>query len=68
MSKFPLMARITLPIASAILIGCWWGSIVAKEDRAISEREFAVACLSLAIAYNPVLIHEAVKAALRKID
>lgn len=60
--------RVSLPMAMALLVAVWWGSIVQREDRAISEREFVVAALALAIASQPMLLNEVIRAALRKID
>jgi hypothetical protein len=62
------LIRCSLPIAVAILIGAWWGSIVQKEDRAITLKEFAAAAGALAIAGQPMLLNEVIRAALRKID
>ncbi len=60
--------RVSLPMAMALLVAVWWGSIVQKEDRAIAKEEFVVAALALAIASQPMLLNEVIRAALRKID
>lgn len=60
--------RLALPIASAILIVGWWGSIERNEQRAIRADEFALAGLAIGISFQPMLLNEVVKAALRKID
>ena len=60
--------RVSLPLAMALLVAVWWGSIGQKEDRAISEKEFVIAALALAIASQPMLLNEVIRAALKKID
>jgi hypothetical protein len=62
------LPRISLPIAIAILVAAWWGSIVQKEDRAITLNEFGAAAAALAIAGQPMLLNEVIRAALKKID
>ncbi len=57
-----------MPVAMAMLVAVWWVSIVQKDDRAISKDEFIVAGLALAIASQPMLLNEVIRAALRKID
>lgn len=60
--------RVSMPVAMAMLVAVWWVSIVQKDDRAISKDEFIVAGLALAIASQPMLLNEVIRAALRKID
>lgn len=60
--------RVSLPMAMALLVAVWWVSIIQKDDRAISKDEFIVAGLALAIASQPMLLNEVIRAALRKID
>jgi hypothetical protein len=60
--------RVSLPLAMALLVSVWWVSIIQKDDRAISRDEFIVAGLALAIASQPMLLNEVIRAALRKID
>jgi hypothetical protein len=60
--------RVSLPIAMGLMVAIWWGSIVTKDDRAISKEEFMVAALALAIASQPMLLNEVIRAALKKMD
>jgi hypothetical protein len=60
--------RVSMPVAMAMLVAVWWVSIIQKDDRAISKDEFIVAGLALAIASQPMLLNEVIRAALRKID
>jgi hypothetical protein len=60
--------RVSLPIAIALLIAVWWTSIVWRDDRAISEKEFLLAAGALAVSSQPMLISELIRAAIKRID
>ncbi len=61
-----LASRITLPLVTCAIVGFYFNSIVAKENRALNQQEVTVGLVSLFLSYQPTLFAEALRFAANK--